>query len=350
MFFEVFLKHGVPDSIISDRGSIFTSSFWAEIAKLSGIRRDLSTAYHPQTDGQTERTNQVLEQYLRCYLDYDMDNWVELLPLAEFAHNTQHHSALGMSPFEATYGYKASFIPSFSAFYEENQEDTLVPAALDFAKSLKAQHDQLVQELKFSQTRMAISADKTRRPVPDFKVGEYVWLDARDFKTERAMKKLDHKFFGPFKVLKKVNANAYELELPISMSRKHPVFNVSKLWKALIDEQRAYERPPPVLVEDGEEFFEIERILKERKVRGGKRQYLIKWKGYPDTDNTWVDEDDVTGKEAIQEFESRKKTSQRSRKRGILSQAVLQEMSPLLGSSEDVFATIRFLLDGSSTD
>jgi hypothetical protein len=134
------------------------------------------------------------------------------------------------------------------------------------------------------------------------------------------------------------------------MSRKHPVFNVSKLWKALIDEQRAYERPPPVLVEDGEEFFEIERILKERKVRGGKRQYLIKWKGYPDTDNTWVDEDDVTGKEAIQEFESRKKTSQRSRKRGILSQAVLQEMSPLLGSSEDVFATIRFLLDGSSTD
>ena len=102
---HVISKHGVPVDIVSDRGTKFTSAFWSSLSTALGIKQNLSTAYHPQTDRQMERVNQVLEQYLHLYVNYDQDNWAALLPLAEFAYNNAPHSSTNMSPFFATYGY-----------------------------------------------------------------------------------------------------------------------------------------------------------------------------------------------------------------------------------------------------
>ena len=106
---NIFTKHGIPDSIVSDRGAKFVSKFWQHVCSSLGIDRKLSTAYHPETDGQTERINSVLEQYLRIYVNYQQDDWSEWLPFAEFAYNNGDHSSTGTSPFFANYGFHPTF-------------------------------------------------------------------------------------------------------------------------------------------------------------------------------------------------------------------------------------------------
>lgn len=106
---NIFRLHGLPTSIISDRGSIFTSRFWQSLLSLLKIKSCMSTAFHPQTDGQTERINSILEQYLRSYLNYQQDDWVSLLAIAEFSYNNTVQSSIRHSPFEANYGFHPRF-------------------------------------------------------------------------------------------------------------------------------------------------------------------------------------------------------------------------------------------------
>ena len=138
---QVFKLHGFPETIISDRGSVFTSKFWSRLLELCGVKRKLSTSYHPQIDGQTERINQILEQYLRAYCDYQQDNWCPLLSMAEFAYNNAIQASSKQTPFFANYGYHPHFDSSTIV-------DTQVPAAENQATLLREVHSKLKKSVE----------------------------------------------------------------------------------------------------------------------------------------------------------------------------------------------------------
>ena len=287
--------HGLPDSIVSDRGSIFTSNFWSTLASILQIDTRKSTAFHPQTDGQTERMNQTLETYLRIFVNQEQDDWFDLLPLAEFAYNNARQESTRMSPFFANYCFHPRFIAEFSP--------TPVPAANDFASHLHDVHDRLVENVKKAQDIQARYYDRKYKPV-EFEPGDLVWLNASHISTTRPSKKLDWKQLGPFKVLKRIGLQAYKLDLPPTMRHIHNVFHVSLLEPYKPSSLPPHSLPPPLpplYVKDDHEYFEIEDILDSCRI-GNRIQYLIKWKGYPDSDNSWEPLSNIPARGLIKEF------------------------------------------------
>ena len=271
---HVFSKHGVPTDVVSDRGSEFTSHFWRSLGTLLNMKLNFSTAFHPETDGQTERTNQTLEQYLRLYCNYRQSNWVELLPLAEFSYNNSTHSAIQTTPFFANYGYHPSLTISLD-------KSVASPEAHDFSRSMSELHSYLQEQLQVTQEQEVRSANQRRIPAPDFGVGDKVWLNAKNIRTTRPSKKLDHRRLGPFTIAEKVSSHAFRLELPHSLRLIHPVFHVSLLERFTPNTipHRTSPPPPPVYTEGGSEpEFEVSRIL-DSKVKGRRRKlyYLVQW-------------------------------------------------------------------------
>ena len=281
---HVWTQHGWPKKIVSDRGQQFAAKFTIELNKLLGIQTALSTAYHPQTDGQTERTNQELEQYLRLYTNFMQDDWSNWLSTAEFAYNNRVHSATGYSPFYLEYGRHPRTPLTV------DKPSSSVPNTDEFISQLAEARSLAATSLERASATMKHYADRKRKRTPDFTEGQMVYLDIKNLKTSRPTRKLDVKRTGPFKVLERIGQVAYRLELPLSW-RIHPVFHVSLLRPAIVNEtfhpRTANDnlRPPPDVIDDEEEY-EVETLLDHR---GGKRktrrQYLVKWRGYPDT--TW---------------------------------------------------------------
>ena len=202
MFFEhVICKHGVPDNIITDRGTQFTSRFWNRVCSHMSINHRLSTAFHPQTDGQTERQNQTMEQYLRAFCNYEQDNWVELLPLAEFAYNNSVHASTRMTPFWAVYHRHPEMqfkTPKASSLKSETEADVLLEGLEETHRVLREN----LLEAQEKQTKYAGGKEIT------FEVGDRVWLSTRHFRTTRPSKKLDCKRAGMYMVWKTINKNA----------------------------------------------------------------------------------------------------------------------------------------------
>ena len=282
----VFRAHGLPDELVSDRGSQFTSRFWSRLTDLLGIQRNLSTAFHPESDGQTEIVNQRLEQYLRCYVGYQQDDWCSLLPLAEFAYNNSLHSSTKMSPFFANYGFhpRCDFT---------TPTRSVVPRAEFRARSFKDVLDFLVLEaLEMSRLNMAEQANKSRLPPPVFTVGQLVWLNAKNIRTVQPCKKLGPKKLGPFKILAMVGSRAVRLELPSSLAI-HPVFHVS-LLEPYVDGGRLQPPPPPPVVVGSDVEYEVEKILDSRR-RYRKLQYLVRWLGYGMDSDTWEPAENLAG-------------------------------------------------------
>ena len=289
--------HGLPASIVSDRGSIFTSKFWSTLSRLLKIDARRSTAYHPQTDGQTERLNQILEQYLRIYCNHQQDNWHDLLPLAEFAYNNAHQSTIQTSPFYANYGYHPHF---HVEFLPETPNAPAAPAAENLASRLQNLHEQLVENVTAAQNYQATFYDTKHTP-SEFKPGDRVWLDARNLPTSRPSKKLDWKRLGPFEIAKRIGTQAYQLKLPATM-RIHPTFHVSLLdpyRESLIPDR--VQRPPPPARIGAHEYFEVEAILDSKLIRR-RLFYLIKWQGYPDSENSWESATNVSAPDLIRQF------------------------------------------------
>jgi transposase InsO family protein len=271
---HVFRLHGLPLTIVSDRGPQFASDFWERICARLGIERRLSTAFHPQTDGQTERINAVMEQYLRAYVNYLQDDWADWLPLAEFATNNQASEAHGSSPFFANKGFDPRYQFDLSPAAPNNVDDC---RALTTARTLSEIHSHLRTELLRAQMRYQDNADEHRIPAPAYQVGDKVWLDGRNWKTRRPASKLDNKRHGPFEVTEKVSAYAYRLRLHEGM-HVHPVFHVSLLEPAPNDPYpgQRQDPPPPVEIEGEQEWF-VDRILDSRlHGRWRKLQYLVK--------------------------------------------------------------------------
>ena len=169
--------------------------------EMLGIQTKMSTAFRPQTDGQTERMNQVLEAYIRTFCNYDMSNWSELLPYAEFAYNNSEASATGFSPFYANFGYNPR-----SAWGLEAEPKN--PTATNYIKWIQEVHNRCKDSLITARERMGKYYDKRRQEAPPFKVGDLVLLDMRNIKKRRPAKKFDHKQEGPFKIIKVISPTA----------------------------------------------------------------------------------------------------------------------------------------------
>jgi len=219
---HVFSKHGVPSHVTSDRGTEFVSHFFRSLGKALDMRLHFTSRYHPEGDGQTERTNQTLEQYLRIYCNYQQDNWKGLLPLSEFAYNNAPSATTGISPFFANKGYH----PNITVHPER---DLSSARAKEFAVDLDELHQELRLQIADAQKRYQGPADARRAPAPDFKVGDKVFVKAAHFRTTRPSKKLSEKNLGPFKIIAQVGRASFTLRLPDQLRAVHPVFHVSQL-------------------------------------------------------------------------------------------------------------------------
>ncbi|GJW87099.1 putative reverse transcriptase domain-containing protein [Tanacetum coccineum] len=230
---EIIFRHGVPIliPIISDRDSHFTSRFWQSMQEALGTRLDMSTAYHPQTDGQSERTIQTLEDMLRaCVLDF-RGSWDVHLPLVEFSYNNSYHSSVRCAPFEALYGRKCHS----PILWAEVGEGQLIGPEL--VQETTEKISQIKDRLKVARDRQKSYADKRRKPL-EFSVGEYVLLKVSHWKgVVRFGKKgkLAPRFVGPFEITKRIGLVAYRLRLPEELNGVHDTFHVSNLKKCLAD-------------------------------------------------------------------------------------------------------------------
>jgi hypothetical protein len=272
---HIWKHHGLPGKALSDRGPQFITEFMKELYRLLEIKLAAITAYHPQEDGQMERFNEELEQYLRLFINQRQDDWVRLLPFVEFQYNNHIHSMTQQPPFLLDTGWtpRMGFKPSQWRSHVEsiNQFKEYMQDALEEAKVALAK----------SKDNMAKYYDWKQTPSPDYKPGDKVYLDTSNIQTNRPSRKLSHHRLGPFPIVKKVGNSAYWLQLPASMKRLHLVFNTVKLTLALSDPiEGCYPLPPlPPEIIDREEEWIVEEIL-DSKMINWKLCYLVKLEGF----------------------------------------------------------------------
>ncbi|GJT14939.1 putative nucleotidyltransferase, ribonuclease H [Tanacetum coccineum] len=287
---EVVTRHGIPVSIICDRDPRFASNFWRSLQNALGTNLDMSTAYHPQTDGQSERTIQTLEDMLRaCAIDFGK-GWVNHLPLVEFSYNNSYHASIKAAPFEALYGRKCR---SPVCWTEVGEAQILGP---ELIQETTEKIIQIKQRMQAARDRQKSYADLKRKPM-EFQVGDKVMLKVSPWKgVVRFGKrgKLNPRYVGPFKVIERVGEVAYKLELPEELSRVHNTFHVSNLKKCHADEPLAV--PLDGLnLDDKLHFVEEPVEIVDREVKRLKRSRIplvkVRWNSKRGPEYTWERED-----------------------------------------------------------
>ncbi|WVZ54261.1 hypothetical protein U9M48_005086 [Paspalum notatum var. saurae] len=281
--------------IVSDRGPQFIARFWKSLHEALGTKEDYSTAYHPQTDGQTERVNQLLEDLLRaCVLTYG-PNWEDSLPFAEFSYNNSYQASIGMSPFQALYGRQCR---TPLMWEEAGERQFFGPAMFEEAAENVAK---VRENLIIAQSRQKSYADKRRRELA-FEAGEFVYLKVsplRGTKRFHTRGKLAPRYVGPYRIKKKIGELAYELELPEHLSGVHPVFHVSQLRKCLRlpDTQIS---PEAVDLQDNLEYLEYPVQIVDRAEKGTRRIRIpvckVLWSNHSEREATWEKESELRKK------------------------------------------------------
>ena len=273
------------------------ADYTQELYRLIGIKLATSTAYHPQTDGQTERVNQELEQYLRLFVNQRQDDWDELLPLGEFAYNNHVHSSTQQTPFMVDNGRH----PRMG--FEPQQPRSHLKSVNDFAERMVEGLSEAKAALAKAKDEYTMYYNRRQDPAPILKPGDLVWLDSSDIAITQPSAKLAHCRLGPYLIEACVGCGAYRLKLPLSLQRLHPVFPIVKLTLVAPDPIPGHtsEPPPPPLLVEGNEEYEVEEIL-DSQMRYNRLEYLIKWKGYNAGHNSWAVYRDVHAPDAIAEF------------------------------------------------
>ena len=295
-FREIFRLHGLPDRIMSDRDTRFTSAFWKELWRRCGTKLNMTTTYHPQSNSANERSHKVIEELMRSLVTYPPFEWDEQLPIIEFVLNNSVNRETGYSPFEICTG-EAPLDPA----------SVLFPSAVDrrdqSVEDLLQKQSEIVtrarQQLIASRQAFADRVNRTRIQ-PDFKVGDMVMLKSKHLNwpgVDILGKHLKPAQVGPFKVVKmNQSKTAVELEWDNPRSRVCKVQPVSRCIKFRPDTRSTRKgrnvQPTRMYNEEGEEVFEIDRIVGRRE-RGQKTFYLVKWKGYTSRQNTWEPKDSL---------------------------------------------------------
>ena len=293
---NVWKLHGLLESVVSDRGPQFAAELMKELNRILGIKTKLSTAFHLQTDGQMERMNQELEQYLRLFIKHRQKDWLEWLAAAEFAINNKVHTVTKVSPFMANYGKELRMGGDI-------RRKGKVESATVFVERMRKVQEEAEAALRKTQEEMKKYADRGRKETEVWKKGDRVLLSTKDlvFK-ERPTKKLTERYMGPYMIEEVVLSNIVKLRLP-SLMRIHPVVNVSWIvcYKEHVKGQKK-EEGKPVKVE-GIKEWEVEKILNKKKMRGVEK-YLIRWKGFTAEGDTWERRENLkNAEELIEEFE-----------------------------------------------
>jgi len=274
---EIVRLHGLPQDIITGRGTLFTSDRWKETTGRLGIEQRLSTAFHLQTDRQTERTNPILQQYLRAYLNYQQDDWCGYPPLAEFAYNNGDQETIKNTPYFANYGIHPEY----------EMIGLLIQGSQTKPEEMTLLHKSLRNEMVAAQLRQKEYYHLHRKPNPNLKSGDMVWLLPRNIKPTRPSKKLDYKKIGLLKILAKIGISTYKLALPPSMAI-HNTFHITLLEPYQENQflSQIKEPPPPIQIE-GEDEYELDKII-DSGHQYNKLQYRAKWKGNsPEHDKVW---------------------------------------------------------------
>ena len=287
---HVFVQHGLPDSFVSDRDPRFVSHVWQRLHSLLGISKAMSTAYRPQTDGQTERTNQTLEQYLRCYCMLQPERWAEYLPMAQFTYNNTFHSSINATPFFANYGYHPKFtVKPINRTINQSAENILI--------NLETVHLQLKHQLAKALESQAKYYNKHHQATPEFNEGEKVLLRIPGLERG-ANSKFRPLRYGPYTIVKKLSSHAFRIELPHSLKKLHPVFHVSLLTKYNHDDT-AFRASPSVRadIEPPSPPVPVSYIPKEISAHRGPpeaREYFVLWEDLDPVEDTWVPASDLT--------------------------------------------------------
>ncbi|EOY03326.1 DNA/RNA polymerases superfamily protein [Theobroma cacao] len=292
---EIVRLHGIPISIVSDRGAQFTSRFWGKLQEALGTKLDFSTAFHPQTDGQSERTIQTLEAMLRaCVIDLGV-RWEQYLPLVEFAYNNSFQTSIQMAPFEALYGRRCR---SPIGWLEVGERKLLGP---ELVQDATEKIHMIRQRMLTAQSRQKSYADNRRRDL-EFQVGDHVFLKVSP--TKGVMRfgkkgKLSPRYIGPFEILEKVGAVAYRLALPPDLSNIHPVFHVSMLRKYNPDPSHVI-RYETIQLQDDLTYEEQPVAILDRQVKKLRSKDVasvkVLWRNHTSEEVTWEAEDEMRTK------------------------------------------------------
>jgi hypothetical protein len=302
----VYRLHGMQEAIISDRDPKFTSGFWRALHRKVGTKLKMSTAAHPQMDGQSEVTNKTAGQIMRIFAEDNPDDWASRTPDVEFAINSATSAATGLSPFEVTYGFLPVAWPTSSW---EKSEDS---GAEGFGERARLNWLRATDSLIASRVAMTAQANKHRRRDPDaFQPGQKAYLSTKDLNFPSSLaRKFVPKFIGPYSITKALpDSSNYELDLPPHF-RIHRRFHASKLRPHFPNDDlrfpsRKFDEPPPeVDAEDGSAGeFVIEKVVGV-KIVGKARWYQVRWLGYSSSEDQWIRESELrkTASESIDDY------------------------------------------------
>uniref|UniRef100_A0A0W0FUN7 Reverse transcriptase-rnase h-integrase n=1 Tax=Moniliophthora roreri TaxID=221103 RepID=A0A0W0FUN7_MONRR len=279
---NIYKRYGLPDKIISDRDPRFAAMVFQETMKLLGVKHAMSTAYHPQSDGETERVNQEIEIYLRMFCSKEQTEWSSYLHIVEFAHNNRTHSVTRNSPFFMIIGYHSRPLPM--AF-----KKTSVPSVEEHLNRLWKLQGEVAGMMEIARRKMI---ERGNRETDKFTVGQKVWLEGKNLDFGYPSKKLSPKREGPFTVKKVMGPMMYRLKLP-SQWRIHSVFHTGLLkpYRETEAHRQNFLEPPPDIVDSHEEF-EIEAIIGHKPLRKPRR-FLVSWKGFDSSHNEWKTKEEL---------------------------------------------------------
>ena len=295
---HVFKLHGVPTELVSDRDPRFTGNFWQEFMAALEVKLKMSSAYHAETDGQTERMNRLLEESLRHYVSPTQTDWDRHLPFVEFAINNSFNESIGTTPFRLNSVWEPR-IPADGDFKHASMRS---PSAAEYAAEMQQRLKRAKDCLRAAADRQKKYADVTRRPV-EYKKGQEVMLNTRhiNFKGPNCRKLLP-KFIGPFTIDKMCGPVAAKLTLPENY-KIHDVFHVSLLKPYKRRADGGNYQPPPAQIQDGNVYWAVNTILRHRERKVGRktiREFLVSWEGYGPEHDTWEPESSLRESSAVE--------------------------------------------------